>query len=92
MKWGKEELERAGEAAGNCLAGEGVSWRKIGVGVGLLLKVPIRSHIEVEEVDLPLVPVCLQKGFHFSSQEGSFRTFLPEGLLLRRSRGKLRPE
>lgn len=92
MKWGKEELERAGEAAGNCLAGEGVSWRKIGVGVGLLLKVPIRSHIEVEEADLPLVPVCLQKGFHFSSQEGSLRTFLPEGLLLRRSRGKLRPE
>lgn len=60
--------------------------------MGLLLKVPVRSHIEVEEVDLPLVPVCLQKGFHFTFQEGSLRTFLLEGLLLRRFRGKLRPE
>lgn len=54
------------------------------------VKVTIRNHIEIKEVDLLLGPVSLQKGFHLTSQDGSPRAFLLEGLLLRSFRGNLK--
>lgn len=53
------------------------------------VKVPIRSHVEIKEMDLLLGPVSIQKGFHLTSQDGSPRAFPLEGLL-RSFRGKLR--
>lgn len=66
-------------------------WRELWQCTGSrpLLKVPIRSHVEIKEMDLLLGPVSLQKGFHLTSQDGSPRAFPLEGLLWS-FRGKLR--
>lgn len=64
-------------------------------GHRLLPKEPAGSYIEIEEVDLLQVSLCLQNVHHLATQEGSLRreasASLLEGLLTRNFWIKLRP-
>lgn len=70
-------------------------WKELRSRVrGLLPKVPARSHIEVDEVDLLQVSLCLQNGHRLAAQGGSWREAASAALfegLFRNFRVKLRP-
>lgn len=48
-------------------------WEEKGPGHRLSPKVPAGSHIEIEEMDLLQVSLCLQSSHHLATQEGSLR-------------------
>lgn len=69
--WGEEEKVQESKEDGERTWEETREWKDLRLRVRLLPKVPARSHIEVEEVDLLQVSLCLQNGHCLATQEGS---------------------
>lgn len=86
MQESREDGERTWE--------ETREWKELRSRVRLLPKVPAGSHIEVDEVDLLQVSLCLQNGHRLATQAGSRREAASAALfegLFRNFRVKLRP-